>query len=226
MKDLKAYLVEMIGTFALVLISIGAIHNANHQQMDLLGIALAYGLTTAAMVSATAALSGGHLNPAITFGAFIGGRIDIMQAVRYIIAQLVGATTASFLCLAIMEKGAVSMATPDLGPNVDIGTALLVEATLTFLLTFVMFGTVMDSRGPKIGGLAVGLVVAAGVLFGQPLTGAAMNPARAFGPAIAGSHMINQSVYWIGPMLGAALAGAIYGQFLIRSDEPPAAKKK
>ncbi len=82
MKDLKVCLAEMIGTFALVFISIGAINNANHQQMDLLGIALAYGLATGAMVSATAAISGGHLNPAVSFAAFIAGRMGIAQTFR------------------------------------------------------------------------------------------------------------------------------------------------
>jgi aquaporin TIP len=226
MKELKACLAELIGTFALVFISIGAIHHANQQQMDLLGIALAYGLAVAAMVSATVAISGGHLNPAISFGACLGGRLEMKQAIRYIASQLAGAVLAGFICAAILEKGAVSTATPDLGKDVSTGTAILVEATLTFLLMFAMFGTVIDSRAPKLGGLVVGLVTAMGVLFGGPLTGAAMNPARAFGPAFAGSHWSNHAVYWIGPMLGAALAGGLYGWFLIRKDEPPAGAKK
>jgi len=226
MKDLKACLAEMFGTFALVFVSIGAIFNANHQQMDLVGIALAYGLATAAMVSATVAVSGGHLNPAVSFGAFLGGRMEFKQMARYILAQLAGAVLAGFLCVTVFSTGVVSTATPNLGKDVSIGAAILVEATLTFLLTFVMFGTTMDARGPKIGGLCVGLVVTAGVLFGQPLTGAAMNPARVFGPALVSGHFANHAVYWIGPMLGAALAGLIYGRLLILPDEPPSVAKK
>lgn len=226
MKDLKACLAEMFGTFALVFISIGAIYNANHQQMDLLGIALAYGLATAAMVSATVAVSGGHLNPAVSFGAFLAGRMGFTQTARYIFAQLAGAALAGFICVTVFSTDVVSTATPNLGKDVSIGTGILVEATLTFLVVFAMFGTVMDARGPKLGGLCVGLVVAAGVLFGQPLTGAAMNPARAFGPAVVSGHFANHAVYWIGPMLGAALAGVIYGRFLILPDELPAQPKK
>ncbi|MFA6563089.1 MAG: aquaporin [Verrucomicrobiia bacterium] len=226
MKDLKACLAEMFGTFALVFTSIGAIYNANHQQMDLLGIALAYGLATAAMVSATVAVSGGHLNPAVSFGAFLAGRMGFAQTARYIVAQLAGAALAGFICVTVFSTGVVSTATPNLGKDVSIGTAILVEAALTFLVVFAMFGTVMDARGPKLGGLCVGLVVAAGVLFGQPLTGAAMNPARAFGPAVVSGHLANHAVYWIGPMLGAALAGVIYGRFLILPDELPMAPKK
>ncbi|MCX6910037.1 MAG: aquaporin [Verrucomicrobia bacterium] len=226
MKDLKACLAEMFGTFALVFVSIGAIFNANHQQMDLVGIALAYGLATAAMVSATVAVSGGHLNPAVSFGAFLGGRMGFSQALRYILAQLAGAVLAGFLCVTVFSAGVVSTATPDLGKDVSIGTAIVVEATLTFLVVFAMFGTVMDARGPKLGGLCVGLVVAAGVLFGQPLTGAAMNPARVFGPALVSGHFANHAVYWIGPMLGAALAGLLYSRFLILPDELPTAQTK
>ena len=226
MKEFKACLAEMFGTFALVLISIGAIYHANHQQMDLLGLALAYGLATAAMVSATVAVSGGHLNPAVSFGAFIGGKLGFRQMLRYIVAQLVGATLAGFICVMVLGAGVVSTATPNLGKDVSIGTAILVEATLTFLVVFALFGTVLDMRGPKIGGLAVGFVVAAGVLFGQSLTGAAMNPARVFGPGLVSGHLANHAVYWIGPMLGAALAGVIYGRFLIVPDEPTTQQKK
>lgn len=220
MKELKACLAEMIGTFALVFISIGAVHNANQQQMDLLGIALAYGLAVGAMVSITAAISGGHLNPAVSFGAFIAGKLEMKKAARYIVSQLVGAAVAGFVCVAILDKGVVSTATPDLGREVTNGMAILVEAILTFFLMLAMAGTFMDARAPKIGGLAVGMVAAMGVLFGGPLTGAAMNPARVFGPAIASHHWTNHAVYWIGPMLGAALAGGMYGWFLLRKDEP------
>lgn len=227
MKDLKACLAEMFGTFALVFISIGAIYHVNHQQMDLLGLALAYGLATAAMVSATVAVSGGHLNPAMSFAAFLAGKMTFKQAACYVGAQLAGAVLAGFFCVMVFSSGVVSTATPNLGKDVSIGTAIAVEAALTFLVVFAMFGTVMDPRGPKLGGLCVGLVVAVGVLFGQSLTGAAMNPARVFGPGLVSGHLTNHAVYWIGPMLGAALAGVIYGRFLIVPDElPPTQQKK
>jgi glycerol uptake facilitator-like aquaporin len=178
------------------------------------------------MVSATVAISGGHLNPAVSFGAFLAGKLGFSQAARYIVAQLVGAALASFICVTVFSTGVVSTATPNLGKDVSIGAAILVEAALTFLVVFAMLGTIMDARGPKLGGLCVGLIVAAGVLFGQPLTGAAMNPARVFGPAVISGHFANHAVYWIGPMLGAALAGVIYGRFLIVPDEPLATQKK
>jgi MIP family channel proteins len=220
MNDLKAYIAELVGTFALIFIGVGAIYNANHQHMDLLGIALAQGLTIGVLVSATMAISGGHLNPAITFGALVGGKISASRAVGYVISQLIGATAAGFLCNVILGVDATSAGTPDLGKDVSTGIGILVEAVLTFFLVFVMFGTAIDARAPKIGGLAIGFTVALDVLFGGPLTGAAMNPARTFGPALASGHWANHVVYWIGPLLGGAAAGLIYGRFLIVPPQP------
>jgi MIP family channel proteins len=223
MKDFKAILAELIGTFLLVLVAVGSVHNANRQCMDLLGVALAQGLAVAAMVSATGVISGGHLNPAVTFGAFIGGKIQGGLAGAYIVAQLIGAVAAGLACLLVFDKGATSAATPDLGQNVVMGTGILTEGLLTFFWVFAMFGTVLDPRAPKLGGLAVGFVVAAGVLVAGPITGAAMNPARALGPGLVGGHMTNHLVYWIGPMLGGGAAGLLCGRLLMKPEPPPSA---
>ena len=220
MKDFKAILAELIGTFLLVLIAVGAVHNANRQHMDLLGLALAQGLAVAAMVSAVGVVSGGHLNPAVTFGALIGGKIEAGRAAAYIVAQLVGSVAAGLVCLLIFDKGATSAATPDLGQKVTMGIGILTEGLLTFFWVFVMFGTVLDPRAPKLGGLAVGFVVAVGVLFAGPITGAAMNPARALGPGLVSGHLTNHMVYWLGPMLGGAIAGLLCGRFLIKPEPP------
>jgi glycerol uptake facilitator-like aquaporin len=115
---------------------------------------------------------------------------------------------------------AVSGGTPDLGTNVSIATGIALEAVLTFFLVFVVYGSAVDSRAPKIGGLAIGLTVALDILVGGPVTGAAMNPARTFGPAFASGHWNHHIVYWVGPMLGGLLAGVIYGRFLIRQETP------
>ena len=93
-----------------------------------------------------------------------------------------------------------------------------IEAVLTFFLVFVVYGSAVDARAPKIGGLAIGLTVALDILFGGPYTGAAMNPARTFGPALVSGQWTHHYVYWIGPLLGGLLAGVIYGRFLIKSD--------
>lgn len=221
---IKKCTAEFIGTFTLIFIGVGAIHNAVDplSGVGLLGVALAHGLAIAVMVSATGAISGGHLNPAVTCGLLVGGKIKPADAVAYWISQLAGAVAAG--CLLLMIYGAngkdiVAKGTPDLGGGVSAGTGILVEAVLTFFLVFVVYGSAVDARAPKIGGLAIGLTVALDILFGGPLTGAAMNPARTFGPAVASGHWNNHIVYWIGPMLGGALAGLIYGQFLIKEDK-------
>ena len=228
---IKQCVAEFIGTFALIFVGVGAIyHNAG-----LLAVALAHGLTIAVMVSATAGISGGQLNPAVTFGLLVGGRLNIKQSVAFWIAQLAGAAAAGFILLFIFtgqadpQKGVelartiVANGTPDLAPKSGITAVqgVVIEAILTFFLVFVVYGTAVDIRAPRIGGLAIGFTVTLDILFGGPFTGAAMNPARTFGPALASGHWNNQAVYWIGPMLGGALAGLVYGRFLIKQNLEP-----
>jgi MIP family channel proteins len=219
---------EFIGTFALIFVGIGAIANNSSPAagVGLLGVALAHGLTIAVMVSATGAISGGQLNPAVTFGLLVGGQMDVKKSVAYWVSQLAGATAAAYLCSMLIGMSKVANGTPDLGTNaagsaiVSMKQAIVIEAVLTFFLVFVVYGSAVDVRAPKLGGLAIGLTVALDILFGGPLTGAAMNPARTFGPALASSHWNNHVVYWIGPLIGGALAGLIYGRFLIKESKP------
>lgn len=227
---LKQCAAEFIGTFTLIFIGVGAIAN----DPGLLGVALAHGLAIAVMVSATGGISGGHLNPAVTLGVLVGGKMDGKRACAYWAAQLAGATLAAFICVWLLGNAAVVAGTPDISvihnvpqdldasggqPAVTFVQAVAIEAILTFFLVFVVYGTAVDARAPKIGGLAIGLTVALDILFGGPLTGAAMNPARTFGPALASGHWQNHLVYWIGPMLGGWLAGVVYGRFLIKTEE-------
>lgn len=222
MKLIKQCLAEFIGTFALIFIGIGAIHNNSPSMgVGLLGVALAHGLTIAVMVSATGAISGGHLNPAVTMGLLVGGKINLADSIAYWIAQLAGAVAASFLLVHLFGENGVSVVaggTPDLAPDISFGVGTVIEVVLTFFLVFVVFGSAVDARAPKIGGLAIGLTVALDILFAGPLTGASMNPARTFGPALLSGHWNHHLVYWVGPMLGGALAGLIYGRFLIKED--------
>ncbi len=211
----KALLAEFIGTFALVFVGVGAIAT-NHMLEGgpgLISIALAHGLTLAVMVSATAAISGGHINPAVTFGALITGKIDAVNGIGYIIAQCLGGIVAAALVKVVMPSGAmflVNMGTPELGTGVTLGMGLLMEIILTFFLVFVVFGTAMDRRAPNMGGLFIGLTVTLDILIGGPITGAAMNPARHLGPALLGGGMENTWLYWVGPLIGSALAAMIY----------------
>jgi MIP family channel proteins len=206
MDKLRPCIAEAIGTFALIFIGVGAIH----ADPGLLGVALAHGLTIAVFVSATMHISGGHLNPAVTLGALVGGKISTHDATRYWVSQLIGATVAGFVCLMLFGRDVVSTGTPQLGAATSDFAGIVVEAILTFFLVFVVYGTAIDTRAPKIGGLAIGAVITLDILFGGPLTGAAMNPARHFGPALASSTWSSFYVYWIGPAIGGAAAGLVY----------------
>jgi MIP family channel proteins len=221
----KQMVAEFIGTFALIFIGIGAIHHFGAVPGGLLGIALAHGLTIAVMVSATGGISGGHLNPAVTFGLHIGGKISCKDSIAYWFAQLAGGTVAALLAGNLIATGGESASqiiiagTPALGKGVSTGAAIGIEAVLTFFLVFVVYGSAVDVRAPKIGGLAIGLTVALDILFGGPLTGGAMNVARWFGPALAAGNWKDAIVYIVGPLLGGGLAGLIYGRFLIKESK-------
>ncbi len=211
----KAALAELIGTFALIFMGAGSIlaDVMTGGKVGLTGIAFAHGLAIATMVSATAHLSGGHLNPAVTAGVVVSGRLPVRSGIVYLVAQLAGASLAAFFLTASFPEAvrkAAMLGTPALAPGVSAGTGIVVEAILTFFLVFAVFGTVIDDRGPKVGGLFIGLVIVMDILAGGALTGAAMNPARAFGPALFAGAWTNQAVYWIGPLLGGAVAGWLY----------------
>ena len=213
----KAVIAEFIGTFALIFAGVGAIA-ANHiiGAPGLVGIALAHGLTIAVMVSATGAISGGHLNPAVTAGAWVAKKIRTTDAVGYVIAQCLGGIVAAMLIKLAMPAealSAVSMGTPTLGNGVTLSQGLVMEIVLTFFLMFVVYGTAVDARAPKVGGLFIGLAVTLDIFIGGPISGAAMNPARHLGPALMGGGLDNLWLYWVGPIIGATLAAVIYSTF-------------
>lgn len=200
---------EFIGTFALIFVGAGSIvANAfTKGALGVTGIALAHGLILALMISALGAISGGVFNPAITVALALTGRMTWGKAVGYIIAQLVGAAAAGLLLAAVAPGDAANAA--HLGatmtdPVVSPLAAVAIEAVLTFLLTTAALGA-----PGNLAGYGVGLVVAADILMGGPFTGGSMNPARTFGPAIAGFGWANHWVYWVGPIVGAVVAALV-----------------
>jgi MIP family channel proteins len=220
-------LAEFVGTFALIFIGAGAIcadqylHASGTGVISLFTIASAYGLATAVMVSALAHISGGHLNPAVTIGFWVTKKISTLDALSYWAAQLAGATLAAYLLTVVMPESAwraAGLGTPDLATDFTRFHGILLEAIVTFLTVFVFFATASDPRGSfsKIAGFAVGLAVTMNVLVAFPLTGAAMNPARAFGPALVARHWMTQGVYWVGPLIGGVIAGWLYNSFLLK----------
>jgi MIP family channel proteins len=214
MEKFRPWIAEFVGTFALIFVGIGAIKTAGH---DVLAVALAHGLTIAAFVSATLHISGGQLNPAVTFGLLCGGHMTLANSIRYWSAQLFGGLTAALICLGLFGRDVVVTGTPQLAINLNPAQGILVEAILTFFLVFVVYGTAVDERaGRRVAGLAIGSTITLDILFGGSLTGAAMNPARVFGPALAANFWHDHYVYWLGPLIGAAAGGFVYGLFIER----------
>jgi len=215
-------LAELVGTFAFVFIGAGSIitDSYTHGAVGLIGIALAHGLILSIMVSAFGAISGGHFNPAVTVGAWVAGKADRATVLLYIAAQLIGGTLAGFLLRGLFPEAAwqaVHLGTPTLSVGISPAAGLLLEAILTFFLMLAVLGTFMDSIAPKIGGFGIGLAMAVDILVGGPLTGAAMNPARVFGTAVAAGYWDYHWLYWIGPISGAALASWIYTRCLSKT---------
>lgn len=216
---------EFIGTLALIFVGAGSIcaDKLTSGGVGLVGIALAHGLTIAVMVTAIGHISGGHINPAVTFGAWVAGKISTRDAVLYWVAQLAGGIVGAALLLPLFNpatRAAVNLGTPGLGEGVGTVPGVLAELVMTFFLVFVVFATAIDERGAfkAVGGFAIGMVVTFDILGGGPLTGAAMNPARAFGPALLASFWTSHWVYWVGPLAGGLLAGTLYqGAFLRRA---------
>jgi MIP family channel proteins len=212
-----ALVAEAIGTFLFFFIAAGAaLAVTGDPAAALLVVALAHGVVLAVLVSSLGAVSGGHFNPAVTLGLLVAGKIDAAKGLAYGVAQLLGAAAAGYALAYIF--GDVAPAVPALGANVDIVQGIALEAIMTAVLLLAVFGTAVDPRGPKIGGLAIGLAVAVDILFGGGLTGAAMNPARWFGPALAAGTFDNWYVWWIGPFVGAIIVALLY-RFLFA---PPA----
>jgi aquaporin Z len=201
---------EFVGTFALIFAGAGAVAFARTTT----DIALANGLVIAVMVSAVGLISGGLFNPAITIAFLVTRRIAASLAGFYLVIQLGAAALAALLLKWVLPSAAASgthLGTPALG-GISSGKGVVVEAVLTFFLIWVVFATAVDPRGTfkQIAGLAIGLTIVFDALVGLGLTGAAMNPARAFGPQLVSNHWSHFWVWYVGPIAGGAIAAFIY----------------
>lgn len=256
----QAFFAELVGTFALCLVGGGSILASammGASGAGLVGIALAHGLILSIAVTAAMRISGGHINPAVTIAMLVVGRIKLMPAIAYIVAQCLGGCIAGLLLFQFMFANTSSPTGSDVITEVWNGTphydpaklgddlagvpatqpehraaaamragikALAIEAIITFLLVFAIFGTAVDPKAPSIGGFGIGLTVGVNILVAGPLTGAAMNPARVLGTGLIfgmsnPDFWAQQWVYWVGPVLGAVVA-AIFYEFLILRNRP------
>jgi len=219
---------EFLGTFALIFFGAGAVcvdwHLRSTGGLGLPAIALAHGLAIAIMVSALGHISGGHFNPAVTIGFWVTKRLSTLDTLAYWGAQLLGAVAAAFLLKVIIPDETwrnVALGTPELMRDFPTWAALALEAVTTFFLVLVVFATAVDERGTfrAIGGFGIGLTITLGILVAGPFTGGALNPARAFGPALASSHWLNQGIYWVGPLAGGFVAGLLYDTLFLRKSD-------
>lgn len=216
-------LAEFVGTFALCFVVIGAIAASAANLQDnggVVQIAFAYGLIIAVMVSSVGHVSGGHFNPAVTISAWVTQKIESADALSYIGAQLLGGAAAALSLRGLLPGSIwdnVSLGVPAVNGLLSNGQALMIEATLSFFLVWVIFATTVDPEGAfgKIAGLAIGLTIAAGVLMGYGFTGAAMNPARHFGPALAGGFWGDWWIWWVGPIAGGVVAATLYDALIL-----------
>jgi MIP family channel proteins len=212
---------EALGTFALVFVGAAVVvvnGGFPNSGIGLLGIALAHAVVLSVMITATMTISGGHLNPAVTLGLLATRRINFMSAAAYIVTQLAAAVVAAFMVKALLPAGAVRSAlvgVPVIAGSVSLSQAIGLELILTFFLMSAVYGTAVSPDAPRVGGFGIGLVLLFDILVGGPLTGAAMNPARAFGPALISGEWVGHVVYWVGPIAGAVLAAFLWEYFLM-----------
>jgi MIP family channel proteins len=231
---------EFVGTFTLVFIGAGSIlavalafsaaqfppeQLGSFAGFTLVGVALAHGLAIAVMVSAVGHISGGHFNPAITLGFLVTRRLAPTLALVYWSMQFAAATAAAGLLRWFFDeptRGVVKLGAPALGRGIDHWQGLVIEIVLTFFLVWVVFATAADPGGTfkSIAGLAIGLTITLDVLMGGPLTGAAMNPARAFGPELLAREWSDAWVWYAGPFIGGALAALAYEWLYLRPLRP------
>ncbi|MGH9702692.1 MAG: aquaporin [Candidatus Acidiferrales bacterium] len=218
---------EFVGSFSLVFFAAGAIccdqylRTSSQIGIGLLGMALAYGLAMAVLFSALGHISGGHFNPAISIGFWVTRRLGTLHTLLYWAAQIGGAVCACYLLralLAVSAWGPVSLGAPSLAADFTRAQGMILEGVAAFLVVLIFFATAVDinNSSNKFAGFVIGLAITAGVLATGPFTGGSMNPARAFGPALASHHWANHGVYWIGPLLGGVLAAWFYDRIFLR----------
>ena len=219
--------VELVGTFTLVFAGAGTIMSLGPEaDAGTLEVALATGLAIAVMVSAVGHISGGHFNPAITFGFMLTRRISALLGLAYWFAQLLGGVLAALLLRWVFpaaNRDAANLGAPSLH-TVDVGAGLVLEALFTFFLVWVVFSMTTDPRSTysAVAGLAIGLTITFGMLVAYPLTGGAFNPARAFGPQLVSGSWSDFWIWYVGPLAGGAIAALLYDELYLRPVSPAA----
>ena len=227
MDNARATFAEFLGTFTLVFIGAGTGALAATSGVGTVGVALAHGLALLVIIYAFGSISGAHVNPAVTFGVVLAGRMEWGKAVLYWAAQFAGAIAAAYLLKYLIvpngDLGAtIGSLTPRGGVQGDAMKVVIIEAILTFFLVVAVFASGVQGRNGNMAGIAIGMVLTMDILAFGALTGASMNPARTFGPALAMRDMSYFWMYFVGPMLGGAVGALLYDRtFLPAHLKPP-----
>jgi aquaporin Z len=221
-RTLRAPAAEFVGTLLFVLVGAGSVVANIAGPQGNVAVALAHGVGLAVIITIMLPISGGHINPAVSFALFLGKQIDARTLGQYVLAQLLGAIVGALLIKGLFPASMVritSLGTPQLSGAMGLFSGIALEALFTFLLVSAVYGTCVNPQAQKVGGFAIGLTVLVCALGGGVLTGAVMNPARAFGPALVSWDWHGQAIYWLGPLLGAAAAAGLWRYLLL----PPSA---
>jgi len=225
----KALVAEFIGTFALIFVGAGAGVIAGLGIGNLVSVALAHGLVIVVFAYAYGHISGTHINPAVTLGLLVAGKIDAMKAVFYMVAQLLGGIVGGLLLTWVVSsqpQASLMMGATTLGTGVTPILGLVLELIATFFLVNTVMNAAVSGKGGQMAGFAIGMTLTFMIFFIGPLTGASLNPARTLGPAIAlgGEYpWANVWVYLVAQILGGAAAGALYRYFLAPGPEAASA---
>jgi aquaporin TIP len=228
--DTKATIAELFGTFTLVFIGASAgVMAGQTGGGGLPTVALAHGLALMVIIYAFGSFSGAHVNPAVTFGVLLGGKMSVQKAISYWVAQFVGAVVAAYLLKWILETvipgsnlGATTGSLTPNGQSGDAARVIVVEGVLTFFLVVAVMASGIYNLNGNLAGVAIGLVLAMDILAGGPLTGASMNPARTFGPALATNDLSYFWMYVVGPLAGGGIAGVLFSRYFMSSEAKPA----
>ncbi|MBI3761549.1 MAG: aquaporin [Chloroflexi bacterium] len=215
-NNLKSAFAELIGTFTLVFIGAGAGALAGSNGGGIVAVALAHGVALMVIVYVWGGISGAHVNPAVTFGLALAGKIDWGKAVWYWIAQFVGAAIAAYLLAYLVGTGTGLGATTGSLTTSDPVKTIVVEAVLTFFLVTAVFGSAVAGRNGNAVGITIGFVLTMDILMGGALTGASMNPARTFGPALVTGNLSYLWMYLVGPLVGGGVAGLLYDRVFLK----------
>ncbi|CAN4115399.1 unnamed protein product [Withania somnifera] len=227
--SIKAYIAEFISTLIFIFAGVGSAIAYNKLTADaaldpsgLVAVAVCHGFALFVAVSIAANISGGHVNPAVTFGLALGGQITVLTGLFYWIAQLLGAIVGSYLLKVV--TGGMAVPIHSVAAGVGAAEGVVMEIIITFALVYTVYATAADPKKGSLGTIApiaIGFIVGANILAAGPFSGGSMNPARSFGPAVASGNFAGIWIYWVGPLVGGGLAGLTYSNVFMNHEHAP-----